>query len=311
MFYEKKYLKYKDNYYKLKNMIGGYECAKGFLIDDREIDFSGYISKLIGKFHCPYHNIDEYSRKMYGRIIYLPNIYHLNEQKCINILCNFCNQKVTVGGIGNPIGNEFWRCDRCNINICRDCVINIEEKKKSLGKLDDPLSQEQKKSINDYIDTIDNDIIQLLLTQYLPYSHKEPLLETPSLSAAAATQENVLVKHDTEVVRKPIILNIEQVAFRMLRIKKGKARTKPDDVLMKMLKIYNLRSELPDDYEYTCDECNKDDKYPRYNFNEYNIDFCKDCVQEYMDYPQTGLLKGFPKGFEKRYNIYSGEKLGV
>jgi hypothetical protein len=194
-------------------------------------------------------------------------------------------------------------------------VTNIEEKKKSLGKLDDPLSQEQKESINDYIDTINNDIIQLLLTQYLPYSHKEPLLETPSWSAAAAaaTHEDVLVKHDTKVVRKPIILDMNQVVIRMFRIKSGKARTKPDDVLIHMLKIYDDLSKDSDDYEYeyTCDECNKDNKYPRYNFHEYNIDFCKECVQEYMDNPQTGFLKGFPKGFEKVYNKYSGEKLGV
>jgi len=296
MFYEKKYFKYKDNYYKLKNMIGGYDCAKDFLIDNREIDYSGYIFKYRGKFRCPYHNND----------IYSDNIYHLNQDKCINISCNFCNKRVTVGGNGNPIGNEFWRCKPCNINICSDCVTNIEEKKKSLGKLDDPLSQEQKKSINDYIDTIGNDIIQLLLTHYLPYSHKEPLLETPSWSAAAAAQENVLVKHDTEVVRKPIILDMNQVVIRMLRIKSGKARTKPDDVLMQMLKIYNIFNG-----HYSCDECRKLDEYPRYNFHEYDIDFCKDCVQEYMDNPQTGILKGFAKGFEKVYNKYSGEKLGV
>ena len=285
-------------------MIGGYDCAKDFLIDNREIDYSGYISKLRGKFRCPYHKND----------IFSDNIYQLNSHKCINIVCNFCNQRVTVGGNGNPIGNVFWRCKLCKINICSDCVINIEEKKKSLGKLDDPLSQEQKKSINDYIDTINNDIIQLLLTQYLPYSHKEPLLETPSWSAAAAAtvdaQKDVLVKHDTEVVRKPIILDMNQVAIRMFRINNGKARTKPDDVLMQMLKIYNDQPNASDDHYY-CDECNKEDKYPRYNFHEYNIDFCKDCVQEYMDNPQTGILKGFPKGFEKRYNIYSGEKLGV
>ena len=64
-----------------------------------------------------------------------------------------------------------------------------------------------------------------------------------------------------------------------------------------------------DDNLYNCDECDEEDKYPRYNLSGYNVDICEECVKEFMANPKGGIVKGEVQGFNKY--LYSGEKLGV
>lgn len=148
--------------------------------------------------------------------------------------------------------------------------------------------------------------------KYLKYKDKYCKLKN-MIGGAAAVQGNVLAKHNTEADRKPIIWDDKQVAIRMFRINTPDVRTKSDVELIPMLNIYEDKASYANGDEavsvhFYCNQCNGFDGYPRYNFRDYDVDFCEGCVNEFKITPIDAPLKGFPEGFNK-YPDYKGEKI--